>query len=59
MYADTGQCGFPGCDHLVMVTAAVDNRARLCFEHGEMLFYDVDEFVRVWDERDPGGSPRR
>jgi hypothetical protein len=29
----------------------------LCFDHGEMLFYEIDKFVRLWDERDPDGTP--
>jgi hypothetical protein len=25
----------------------------LCYEHRAMLFYNVDEFLRLWEEKDP------
>jgi len=59
MYTDVGYCTFPGCDRLVPLMRSRHDEPRLCFDHGEMLFYDLDEFVRLWEERDPGSAPGR
>jgi len=59
MYTDAGHCTFPGCDRAVPLTRLGTDRSRLCFDHGEMLFFDIDEFVRLWEEHDPGGVPGR
>jgi hypothetical protein len=49
-------CSFPGCDDAAPRPVDADDLA-LCLEHRRMLFYDVDEFLRLWEERDPIGKP--
>jgi hypothetical protein len=39
MYTDVGYCTFPGCDRLIPLMQIADDEPRLCFDHGEMLFY--------------------
>jgi hypothetical protein len=51
----TATCQFPDCPR--GTTRATDEELTLCFDHRQMLFYDVEEFLRLWDERDPRDRP--
>jgi hypothetical protein len=51
------RCSIPGCAGAAPAAHADDPMPRLCFDHGAMLFYDVDEFLRVWDDADEKPDP--
>jgi hypothetical protein len=60
-YADRGvPCQFPGCHRTAPLAGGGidDHDAALCFDHGEMLFYDEDEFDRLWLRLTPCGGVR-
>ncbi len=52
-YFTTVTCEFPGCDKPAPLPGASrgDGFMSLCFEHDAHLFYDAEEFHRMWDER--------
>jgi hypothetical protein len=52
MYISAVLCRFPGCDHLAQLAPEDADVGSLCFDHRELLFYDADEFDRLWRQRD-------
>jgi hypothetical protein len=49
-------CSFPRCDEAA--TRPVNGHdLALCLEHRQMRFYDIDEFLHLWEDRDLLGRP--
>jgi hypothetical protein len=53
LYATT--CQFPDCPGAA--TRVGHEEPGLCFDHCQLLFYDVEEFLRLWDGNDPLDHP--
>ena len=51
-------CSFPSCGDAASRPVDASDLA-LCLAHCQMLFYDIDEFLRLWEERDLLGRPDR
>jgi hypothetical protein len=47
-YIDTVLCRFPGCQRPAQVSRREHTTGSLCFDHLELLFYEPDEFTRLW-----------
>jgi hypothetical protein len=54
VYTDTVMCRFPGCQRAAQLSAANsdEDALSLCFDHIELLFYDREEYDRLWAELD-------